>query len=97
MTVYLIAHKVRGKAAFDIAEKIVCPECLGEVKGINSEPNECCTGGHWWIVSTSKQRAHPYWRQEIASFGHHLIIGSAAYQVPLCPDNWPDHVSDDPA
>src|SRR6266851_444962 len=32
---YLIAHKVRGEPAFDIAERMVCPECGGEGKDIS--------------------------------------------------------------
>ena len=42
---FLIAHKVRGEAAFDTAIQML-------VEGY-SEP--------WWIIPTSGHRAYPYW------------------------------------
>ena len=50
---YLIAHKVRGEAAFDVAIKMVCPECHGQT---------CpeCDDGFFWIIPTSGHRAYPY-------------------------------------
>lgn len=42
---YLVAHKVRGEPAFDIALKLE----MGE----DGEP--------WWIIPTSGHRAYPYW------------------------------------
>ncbi len=45
---YLIAHKVRGEPALDIAIRL-------EGSGTESDP------GPWWIVSTSGHRAYPYW------------------------------------
>lgn len=53
---YLIAHKVRGLPAFDIAQHLTCPKC-------NATDDHCtaCDGvGHWWIVPTSGHRAYPY-------------------------------------
>lgn len=50
MSLYLIAHKVRGQPAFDIAEKMDMPAALG---------------GPWWIIPTSGHRAYPYWHCEI--------------------------------
>jgi hypothetical protein len=52
---YLIAHKVRGEPAFDIAVRVECPECHA------MECAECDHTGYWWIVPTSGHRAYPYW------------------------------------
>jgi len=51
---YLIAHKVCGEPAFDIAERMECPLChsVGCV--------ECDGLGYWWIIPTSGHRAYPY-------------------------------------
>lgn len=52
---YLVAHKVRGEPAFDIAQHLTCPKC-------NATDDHCtaCDGvGHWWIVPTSGHRAYP--------------------------------------
>jgi hypothetical protein len=54
---FLIAHKVRGEAAFDVAQHMTCPKC-------NATDDHCtaCDGvGHWWIIPTSGHRAYPYW------------------------------------
>jgi hypothetical protein len=56
---YLIAHKVRGESAFDIAHRIDCPSC--RAMGCF----ECDNLGYWWIVSTSGHRAHPYEHQPL--------------------------------
>lgn len=47
---YLIAHKVRGQPAFDIAERM-------------SELDEGDELG--WIIPTSGHRAHPYWYEAL--------------------------------
>lgn len=52
-TLYLIAHKVRGQPAFDIAERI-------EIE--SDEADNDIT----WIVSTSGHRAYPYWTKPLA-------------------------------
>lgn len=44
---YLIAHKVRGEPAFDVAIKM-------DVE-TDDEP--------WWIIPTSGHRAYPYWNE----------------------------------
>lgn len=52
---FLIAHKVRGEPAFDIAQHMQCPRC-------NATEDHCpqCDGvGHWWIIPTSGHRAYP--------------------------------------
>lgn len=58
-TPYLIAHKVRGEPAFDIAERMVCLKC----KGLNCP--QCNHLGYWWIIPTSGHRAYPWWSAEI--------------------------------
>lgn len=55
---FLIAHKVRGEPAFDVATKIECPECPeGTDEGFCAE---CDNTGFWWIIPTSGHRAYPY-------------------------------------
>ena len=58
MSLYLIAHKVRGEPAFDVAQKMICPHCdnFNEVGCA-----ECDHEGHWWIIPTSGHRAYPFW------------------------------------
>ena len=52
---YLIAHKVRGQPAFDIAER--CDDMDSE-----GDP------GPWWIIPTSGHRAHPMWAEPLNHF-----------------------------
>lgn len=54
VTLFLIAHKVRGLPAFDIAER--CEEM-----GTPSDP------GPWWIIPTSGRRAYPGWALPLES------------------------------
>lgn len=60
---YLIAHKVRGEPAFDVAEQMQCPLCPVEPE---AHCDECDGLGYWWIIPTSGHRAYPYahWRLE---------------------------------
>ncbi len=53
---FLIAHKVRGEPAFDIAQHMTCPVC----EGTNDHCHECDGQGHWWVIPTSGHRAWPY-------------------------------------
>ena len=56
---FLVAHKVRGEAAFDIAVRMECPECHNA--NYDSEDDFCheCDGlGYWWIIPTSGHRAY---------------------------------------
>lgn len=83
---FLIAHKVRGEAAFDVAIKMRCPECGGTGGNNNDEGDYCqgCDGeGDWWIIPTSGHRAYPYhWRQ--------LEMVDLAYANAM-PESLPDH------
>lgn len=77
---YLIAHKVRGEPAFDIARRMRCPICQG-VGGYNvpdfetgeatdydgASCDECDGLGYWWISPTWGFRCHPYWSTALAT------------------------------
>jgi hypothetical protein len=86
MTSYLIAHKVRGERAFDVAERITCPECSGTSSFDNGEGCiECDNLGYWWIIPTSGHRAYPYWDFQ---------LGPTKWpdeEVGDPPDSLPDH------
>jgi hypothetical protein len=78
---YLIAHKVRGEAAFDIAQRL--PE-------LDKDGEEA------WIIPTSGHRAYPYWWIAINEVPDlELLFQSAAPFDPRiqCPPDWPDHYS----
>lgn len=63
---YLVAHRVRGEPAFDIAQQISCSICGGAGKDTIAdsieeiECIECDAIGFWWIIPTSGHRAYPY-------------------------------------
>jgi hypothetical protein len=97
---YLIAHKVRGEPAFDVAIQMECPECFAQGCG------QCDDLGYWWIIPTSGHRAYPFWSHELpAMMEQHPTIGweihcgnlfsDAEYtrigQLPNVPDHYPDH------
>ncbi len=77
---FLIAHKVRGEPAFDVAEQMTCPVCKGYSYiasfgygrgdvGVTVSKTGCdeCEGkGFWWIIPTSGHRARPYWAFKIS-------------------------------
>lgn len=68
---YLIAHKVRGEPAFDVAIRMECPIChgVGGYKGTPEYEGPSCTqcegDGYWWIIPTSGHRAYPYWSERL--------------------------------
>lgn len=78
-TLYLIAHKVRGEPAFDIAQRMPCPLCTVEHDEIYDKMvnppgphrigncDECEDDQYWWIIPTSGHRAFPYWHAELDS------------------------------
>ncbi len=80
-TLYLIAHKVRGEPAFDVAQHMTCPKC-------NATDDHCtaCDGvGHWWIIPTSGHRAYPYWHDDLTWYMDEMV------QVPEMPPSLRDH------
>ena|SRR5579871_4801829 len=77
---YLIAHKVRGEPAFDVATRIQCPECsIEDVKACT----ECDCTGFWWIIPTSGHRAYP------------IIHWPLDMLVHYTGDNWHPSVMDE--
>lgn len=96
---FLIAHRVRGEAAFDVAIKQPCAICLGSGKRQDEDQLVCeeCDGeGHWWIISTSGHRAYPWWAVELSG----LYLGYIDKPTTAIPDikwdnipteNYPDH------
>lgn len=110
---FLIAHKVRGAPAFDVAIKMCCPLCQVEEDPIYKHmlqppgtfpPEECetCKGeGFWWIVPTSGHRAYPYWHVALSQV---LFCSSRApspiHLMPFDltpPEGLPDHWRSNPA
>ena len=87
---YLIAHKVSGEPAFDIACRMTCPECAEQ------GCPECDDLGYWWIISTSGHRAYPwhYWPwDELAcdSRVNASIFDPSPIIAPPMPPSLPDH------
>lgn len=78
---YLIAHKVRGEPAFDVALRMDCPEC-------ESGCAECNQLGHWWIIPTSGHRAYPYYSVDLDLLGEEY---NHAIRPGEMPANLPDH------
>ena len=68
-TLYLIAHRVRGIAAFDIA--IRCDDT-----GTENDP------GPWWLIPTSGHRAYPYWTYRLADLFAYQNVGDPPDEVP---------------
>ena len=73
---FLIAHKVRGEPAFDVATQTKCPECSAQ------GCIECDDLGYWWVVPTSGHRAYPY---------AHKSCEWDLLSVGLPPEGLPDH------
>lgn len=90
---YLVAHKVRGQPAFDVATQLDCPECNGGTRdAVSSECSECDSLGYWWIIPTSGHRAYPWWHTAITQIGTwNWYIGQQPIDVPNMPDALPDH------
>lgn len=104
---YLIAHKVRGEPAFDIAIQMACPECqtyesitgvLCESRKPQEDCHECDQLGYWWIIPTSGHRAYPYWNIELGALMHDTEISvheiapvCTLDKVPEMPPSLPDH------
>jgi len=100
---FLIAHCVRGEAAFDVAVQMMCPNChdansCGDYEG--PACTECEGEGFWWIIPTSGHRAYPYWYKPLTDMAWDLPYIELAYNefdyknigdVPEMPPAWPDH------
>src|SRR6266436_2513248 len=94
---YLIAHRVRGKAAFDIAEQMECPHCTGRDLNDAHACFDCDSLGYWWIIPTSGHRAFPYATIPLQMLG---VIGWGEvkpYNPGVMPPGWPDHFKTLPA
>lgn len=92
---FLIAHKVRGQPAFDIAIRIPCPECTDPEYGTEGcvECNHLC---FWWIIPTSGHRAYPYWYTMIVDNVSTFFINDEGHNTvewfyPKMPPDHPDH------
>ncbi len=86
---YLIAHKVRGEPAFDVAIRMECPHCEGAPDTYDIGGCYECDGlGYWWIIPTSGHRAYPWWSAELR-IGDYITIESIF--VDPMPDSLPDH------
>jgi hypothetical protein len=72
---FLIAHKVRGEPAFDIATPMEVEMPTGEFE-------------EWWIIPTSGHRAYPYWHMELHEFSFNEGLPAAFYEMP---SDLPDH------
>jgi hypothetical protein len=82
---YLVAHKVRGEPAFDIAEQLPCMECGA------AGCHECDQLGYWWMIPTSGHRAYPYATIPLQMLG---VIGWGEvrpYNPGRMPEGLPDH------
>lgn len=88
---YLIAHRVRGEPAFDVAQRIECAECL-DLAGTNYGCNECDQLGYWWIIGTSGHRAYPAqtWALKYLYDDPEFQISVLDAPMPLM-DGLPDH------
>lgn len=89
---FLIAHRVRGEPAFDIAHQMECPHCMGKDLDIYA-CIECDQLGYWWIVSTSGHRAYPWYAVELKYL--HLTTSNVAVTDVKVQDlditSYPDH------
>ncbi len=89
MNLFLIAHKVRGEPAFDVATQLRCPECY-------SGCSQCDGLGYWWIIPTSGHRAYPYWDTPLPVCDYNdstaLAMGQTIHwPIPPMPPSLPDH------
>lgn len=100
---FLIAHKVRGTAAFDVAERMLCPLCEGRSWVANADTCEgfacieCNSLGYWWIIPTSGHRAYPYATIALHMLGVIGWGGMEPYNPGPMPSGWPDHYKIGPA
>ena len=97
---YLIAHSVRGEAAFDVAVQMECPLCEGRSWVANADTCEsfacleCDSHGFWWIIPTSGHRAYPWWDARLVDIDdrYELSFNLTTLEGPgPMPSGWPDH------
>lgn len=101
---FLIAHRVRGKPAFDVASRLPCPLCQAyesvtstwcEPERQQADCDECDRLGFWWIIPTSGHRAYPYRAHSIKeltlNFGSFHSRPVADLLLEAMPPNLPDH------
>lgn len=87
---FLIAHKVRGEPAFDVATRIECAECNGNTPE-SGHCAECDDFGYWWIVPTSGHRAYPAANWELSTFrlgGQRVIDDLLGLDYSRLPDHY---------
>jgi hypothetical protein len=94
---YLIAHKVRGEPAFDVAQHAICVHCQSyeSVTGVwceattpQSECAQCDGKGYTWIIPTSGHGAHPYYVISLSELDNYGWLEQK--HNPMPPD-LPDH------
>lgn len=59
-TTVLIAHKVRGKLQFDVAEECPCHVCADHAEEVKKDC-DFCNGKRVWYVTVGGWRAYPFW------------------------------------
>lgn len=100
---FLVAHKVRGAPAFDVAIKMTCPIChdansCGDYQGMACV--ECEGEGFWWIIPTSGHRAYPYFDIPIGALMHdcsEAILVRTMDEIGTMPSSLPDHYPRNPS
>lgn len=92
---YLIAHKVYGQPAFDIAERMDCPLCAGHGHDLDGYCHECDSLGYWWIIPTSGHRAYPCYATSLNQLymqpSSPIVTYTEHSQGFIIPSTLPDH------
>ncbi len=99
---FLIAHKVRGEAAFDVAHRMDCPHCVTGIDQVIWGCFDCEELGYWWIIPTSGHRAFPfhYWPWDELACDSRInpsVFDPKPIEAPPLPVDWPDHFKSLPA
>lgn len=88
---FLIAHKVRGGPAFDIAVRMDCPLCAAHGHDLDGVCHECKGTRFWWIIPTSGHRAYPFHFVSLSDLGVDRAYdwnGSWEEGAPLVRDHY---------
>lgn len=91
---FLIAHKVRGKLAFDVAGKMQCPICHGDDATHPGYCYNCEDTGYWWILATIGHRAYPFWHISLDELFSAPDKGSLAIRELIGTDEPPADLRD---